>query len=322
LQVIGLALSAAGACALLVFAHLPQREATVVVLDVGQGDSTLIQTPAGRTILIDGGGTRDNRFDIGKRVVAPTLWNRGIRRIDLAVLSHPHPDHMNGLISTLDLIPADTILWSGRDSGLPGRERLEEVARSQGSRLRAIDASDRPFAVGDAVVRVLHPAPDYRIGTRMAYADENNRSLVVVVEADGLRLLAAGDIHKEAERAVLKSGQSLKCYILKAPHHGSKTSNTQPFVTAAAPAVAVISVGRGNPYGQPAAAVLDRYEQSGARMFRTDRDGAVIIRKTAAGLAVTCWDACLLRAATASPAAWIGQERENWKRLLLRRAAT
>jgi competence protein ComEC len=317
--VIGMAL--AGVCLMLPLALscIPGQRMLVSFPDVGQGDSELIELPGGRTVLIDGGGTRDNRFDIGRRVLAPFLWNRGIRRLDLIVLSHPHPDHMNGLIAILKKFEVAAVWDSGLDTDLTGyREFLQTMLERQVQH-RIVSADDPPMMLGRAVISVLHPRRGFDAHDRQAYAAENDRSLVVQIRSEGKDLLFTGDVGVEGERNIMRSVQGLKTDLMKVPHHGSKSSSSEDFVSQARPEIAVMTVGRGNPYHHPSEEVVARYEKIGALICRTDLDGAVTIAVNKGKFAVQRWnDLVLRRIALSDRATWGEQERANGGRLRLR----
>jgi competence protein ComEC len=300
----------------------PSGGTTVVFPDVGQGDCSLIELPSGKNVLIDGGGTRDERFDIGRRVLAPFLWNRGIHRLDLVVLSHPHPDHMNGLKAVLNKFSVREVWQSGLDSNLPGYAEFSRIVRERRIRSRIVSADDRPTVLGGAEVRVLHPARGFVARDRQAYAAENERSLVLRVKSEGKAFLFTGDIGAEAERDLLKSPREVKCDLLKIPHHGSRSSSSDAFVSLARPSVAVVMAGKDNPYHHPTGAVVARYEKYGARLFRTDRDGAITVRVAKNGLTVLRWnDATLTRIELGGFPDWKERERKNYGRLWLRTTA-
>ena len=296
------------------------QETRITFLDVGQGDCAVVETASGRSILIDGGGTRDNRFDIGRSVLAPYLWNRGIRTIDLAILSHPHPDHMNGLLAVLRNFDVQTIWGSGLDTDLPGYAELQEVVRQRKVPFRTVSAGDEE-KIGDARLAVLHPGPAFDNGKSKAYVGENDRSLVIRMSIGKRVLLFPGDIHVAGERALLLSVPDLACDLVKVPHHGSKTSSSHGLVSALHPAVAVATVGNGNLYRHPSDEVVERYNEYRAAFFRTDRHGAVLVRLEQAGLTVRTLSELMLRRISPSEKdGWWTIERENWKRMALRTA--
>jgi competence protein ComEC len=321
LPIIGMTL--AGMCLILFFAFsfMPDKHTKVSFPDVGQGDCELIELPGGKTILIDGGGTLDNRFDIGRRVLAPFLWNKGIRRLDLVVLSHPHPDHMNGLIAILKKFEVAAVWDSGLDTDLPGHDAFSAMIRARTIHERLVSAEDPPMMLGEAMISVLHPRRGFEAHDRQAFAAENDRSLVIQVKSEGKNLLFTGDIGIEAEQDIMSTMPGLKADLIKIPHHGSKSSSSDAFVSQTRPDVAIATVGRGNPYHHPREEVLARYENIGARICRTDSDGAVTIGVNQGVFVIQRWNDLILRRIELSdPTKWSVQELGNWGRLRIRAA--
>ncbi len=292
----------------------------ITFLDVGQGDCAIVETGSGGNILIDGGGTWDNRFDIGRGVLAPYLRDRGIRTIDLAVLSHPHPDHMNGLLAVLKYFTVREVWGSGLDRSLPGYAEFQRLINDRGIPFRTVAAGDLAY-IGNARLDVLHPRPSFPQKTKRRYAAENDRSLVIRMKAQGWTLLFTGDIHAEGEKSLLRNVPGLACDLVKVPHHGSRTSSTREFIAAVRPAMAVITVGDGNVYRHPSEEVVERYRRAGSSVFRTDRHGAVMVRDSTSGREVLLWSELMLRRISPSERdGWWTIERENWKRMALRTA--
>jgi competence protein ComEC len=319
LPVIGMTI--AGMCLMLLLAlsFIPKRHLLVSFPDVGQGDCALIELAGGQTILIDGGGTRDNRFDIGRRVIAPYLWNKGIRRLDLVVLSHPHPDHMNGLIAILKKFEVAAVWEIGLDTDLPGYDEFLAVIQDRTILHRIVSADDPSVMLDKAMISVLHPPRGFEAQDRQAYAAENNRSLVMRIRSEDRDLLFMGDIGIEVERNIMKSMQGMRADLIKVPHHGSKSSSSEEFVSQTRPDIAVVTVGRENQYHHPSDEILARYEKIGALICRTDRDGAVTIHVTKEKLSVQRWnDLTLRRIVLADRATWGERERMNGGRLRIR----
>ncbi|MFQ5802878.1 MAG: DNA internalization-related competence protein ComEC/Rec2 [Candidatus Methylomirabilales bacterium] len=252
----------------------PGIEATF--LDVGQGDAIFLELPGGRTMLVDGGGSVDSRFDIGERVVVPYLWHRWVRRLDVVVLSHPQPDHMNGLRAVLENIPVGEIWESGYPSASPTYDWLQAFVREQGIPLRRMSRGQRIQLGSEVMVTALHPPrPFLHPRKKHRSAVVNNNSLVLRVDHPEVRLLLTGDIEREGEASLLDTAVVLQADLLKVPHHGSRGSSSTSFLRQVRPRWAVIQAGDRNPFGHPHPETLKRYAVQGVQVFRTDRDGAI-----------------------------------------------
>lgn len=239
-------------------------------LDVGQGDSAFVRFPGGATLLVDAGGTRSGAWDPGVARVVPFLEAQGIRRLDLVVASHPHPDHVGGLRSVLEAVTVDELwtCWHGEPS--PWLGPLLEAARRRGVKV----TRPYPRRLGPAVLRPLWPRAGGRCADPAYSANDN--SIVLRLELGKSAALLAGDIEAAAEEDLVRAGGAvLKADLIKVPHHGSNTSSTPALLDAVRPRLAVISCGAGNAYGFPAPAVLERYRERGAAVARTDRSGAI-----------------------------------------------
>ena len=243
----------------------------VTFLDVGQGDSILVEFPGRQKVLVDGGGMPTGSFDTGERVVSPFLWRKGIKGLDMIVATHAHPDHIRGLpAAARNFKPA--VLWESATSGrgelhqklldaLPRRAVRREVRRG--------DSTER----AGVRVEVLHPCPDCPSSSQ----GENDRSLVLRITHGRTSFLLAGDIEREAESELAGEGSRVRSGVLKVAHHGSNSSSGAAFLGRVSPRIAVITVGQGNTYGFPQEEVLTRLRAAGAMIYRTDRDGAVEI---------------------------------------------
>jgi competence protein ComEC len=257
----------------------------ITALDVGQGDSILVINPEGSTMLIDAGGPVGahgvseiaSSFDIGEQVVAPYLWSRRLRRLDILVLTHAHTDHMGGMPAILeDLHPRE--LWVGTDPD----SRLYRALLAEAGRLeipvRHLRAGDRQNW-GSVQLAVLAPNSSYR----NPGAPKNDDSIVLHMQFGLASVLLEGDAERPTEDAMVSAGLITPVTLLKVGHHGSKTSSNPEFLAAAQPRDAVISVGRRNTFGHPRDEVIERFAEARTRLFRTDEFGLTTFLLTADG---------------------------------------
>jgi competence protein ComEC len=268
--------------------HLTNR-LKITFIDVGQGDSILVEFPAGKRMLVDGGGFYDDRFDVGKNVVAPVLWRKKIVTLHYLVLTHPHPDHLNGLKFIASSFKVDEFWEYGQEySSVPYLDLMDILEKRPIRRVTVHDASP-PRWVNGVKVEVLNPPRPVMIHGRNPWARTNNRSLVLKITYENHRFLLTGDIEGEAEAQLVQSGKDLRSDVLKVPHHGSQTSSTRRFVEAVKPLHALFTVGFRNVFNLPSPKVLNRYESSGSLISRTDRDGAVMFETDGENLRVTAF---------------------------------
>lgn len=266
--------------------HLRHREAPtdalrVTFLDVGQGDAALVDLPDGRLMVIDAGGAASGGPDPGARVLVPLLRARRRHRIDVFVLSHPHPDHYGGLEAVLEAFEIGEIWDSGQAEVETPEGPLSELlrkARRRGTRVRRPpELCDRPRRYGAATARVLWPCPDFDAGW-----GPNDNSIVVELTIGRRRLLLTGDAEAHAEAELLGAVRPVD--VLKVGHHGSRTSSGAAFLAAVRPVVAVVSAGRANSFGHPHDEVWSRLRRRVACPLRTDRDGGVTVWTDGRGL--------------------------------------
>lgn len=242
----------------------------IVSIDVGQGDSSLIISPEGKTLLLDSGGTLNgdhSSFDVGEDVVSPYLWSRGIYRLDAVAVSHTHADHAAGMMAVIhNFRPRE--LWLPPGASNRERETLLAVAQREGVKIHTRTAGEQ-YAWGGLHFEVLNPPPDRDFGEKVVDDD----SMVLLVRHQKTSALFVGDIGKKAEEQLQR--ENLHSDLLKVGHHGSKTSTSPEFLNAVSPSYATISVGRRNSFGHPRPEVLDRLAESHIKTYRTDLFGAV-----------------------------------------------
>jgi competence protein ComEC len=269
----------------------PRDALLVEAIDVGQGDSLLLITPDGKTLLVDGGGfgggprqgpflvdenlsagtPAQQEFDIGEEVVSAALWARGIRRLDVVALSHAHSDHMGGLPAVLhNFRPAE--LWVGNNPHSPAYVALLRESADLHVQTRTFHAGDA-IRLGAAQIDVLAPLPGYQPGP----TPMNNDSMVLHVTYGRTSVLLEGDAEEPIEQAMLAEA-NLASTLLKVGHHGSLTSTKPEFLSRVALQWAVISCGLHNRFGHPRPEVLAELEQARVRTFSTDIQGATCFR--------------------------------------------
>ena len=254
-----------------------QQALVVTFLDVGQGDATLIRAPSGRSVLIDGGGragTSAGASHVGTRILLPALLASGVRRLDAVVLTHAHDDHVGGLPDVLEQVPVGMILDPQMKHPTASYRNFTQTAEKNRIPVKRAVAGQALNLGGGAVAHVLHPGPQRLVGTS---DDLNNNSVVIRLTHGRISFLLPGDLDAEGEEFLLAHTGDLASTVLKVPHHGSDAGTTMAFLRAVKPAVAVISVGRGNPFDLPDPDTLERLKVAGARILRTDVDGAVTI---------------------------------------------
>lgn len=249
-----------------------QGEAWVTVLDVGQGLAAVVRT-ANHALVYDTGPKRSEDADSGSRIVVPYLRGEGIRKLDGIIVSHDDEDHTGGAISILD---ARDVGWLA--SSLPADSPVIPHAREH----RRCEAGQR-WDWDGVRFEMLYPAAGSYDASDLK---DNDLSCVLRIEAGGKSMLFTADVEKRAEAAlVADAGAQLKSDVMLVPHHGSKTSSTQPFIDAVAPKLAILPVGYRNRFRHPHADVMKRYQEGGIGVLRTDLGGAITIRLSDQGIA-------------------------------------
>lgn len=236
--------------------------------DVGQGDAILIRTPNRQKILIDGGPNNEIIYKLGRNL---PFYDK---EIDLVILTHPHADHLSGLIEVLKRYKVKKILSTGIVHTIPEyMEWLEEVKR-QGVTMEIAQARQIINFDENVKLEVLYPLEDLT-GERVE--NLNNTSIVSKLTFGKTSFLFTGDAEVEVEEKLISSGVDLTADVLKVAHHGSKNATSQEFLDKVEPQIAIIMVGAKNKFGHPSQRVINRLEKMGTQILRTDKNGDIKI---------------------------------------------
>jgi competence protein ComEC len=240
-------------------------------IDVGQGDATLVRLPDATTLLVDTGGLGgQSSFDIGARVVAPTIWTRGVGRLDGLLLTHGDPDHIGGAATIIDVFRPSSI-WEGIvvPTHAP-MEQLRAQARERGLSWQTL-VGGADWERGGVRLHVWSPAaPDWeRPKVR------NDDSVVMELRYGEVSIVLPGDIGRDVERELAGRLPPSRLRVLKLAHHGSATSSSAEFLDAVRPTVALVSCGRENRFGHPAREVMARLAARHVPVVRTDAGGEI-----------------------------------------------
>ena len=244
---------------------------SVTFLDIGQGDCCLLETASGKAVLIDA-GPNFGEYDCGESVVAPFLWERRIRRIDKVVLSHPQNDHIGGVAFVLDHFEIGEVVDAGTVTASKKYLELLRKVKKKGIGYKVVRRGSRIEFEENRMV-VLHPDEEVmRVAALDPNFDVNNCSVVILLVCGELKLMFTGDIDDEINQA-FDSVDHVD--VLKVPHHGSRPPSEAIFSRGFTTSAAIFSVGLRNRFGHPAKEIVEGYLRSGARIYRTDRDGAI-----------------------------------------------
>jgi competence protein ComEC len=262
----------------------------VTVLDVGQGTASLLEFPKGPVMLIDAGGfSHSSAFDMGKMVVAPLLWRKKIRSVDILVLSHADADHVNGMPYIAANFHVKAVWTNTEPEESPGYRRFMDVLLEK----RRIPADFKTFPrhheIGGVVLDIVNPPEDFLERRQIeTWRDINNNSLAVLAGFGAVTLLFPGDIKSGAEKEMVdRYGDRLRSRVLVAPHHGSKTSNSAAFVDTTRPQAVIFTTGLNNRFNFPHPSVIKRYQDMGATLLNTATHGAVQVRTDGKTLIIT-----------------------------------
>jgi len=269
------------------------RTAAAMFLDVGQGDALLVRTGTGKHLMVDAGGTvyyrkpgdewreRTDPFEIGKDLLVPLLRQRGVRTLEALVLTHLDADHIVGAEALLDEVRVKRLIFNGTIRRDERVERLLRAALDKGVPVYAARVGLEWEIDESAKLSVLHPPDGPEAGRPLPeVGDQNNASVVLILELYGRRFLLPGDLGERGEGRILEALDTLpeRADVLKAGHHGSRSASGALWLNVWRPRETVISAGRGNPYGHPHPDTLERLARAGSDVFRTDRHGEIQYR--------------------------------------------
>jgi competence protein ComEC len=251
----------------------------VTAIDVGQGSSALLRLPGGKKMLVDGGGMYDNSFDIGKYVLAPFLWHERISHIDIVVLTHPHPDHLNGLIYILSNFNVNEVWTNGETGESDTYKDFMKIVTEKNITHRLMSERVGDIKINNVTISILNPRGTIALKNDLLrkFDKTNDDAIVMKIAMGNVSVLLPADISEPSEMRIIDAHKDIRSQVLFAPHHGGFTSSTVPFLNRVQPEIAVISCGRDNVYNDPHPDVLTRYFRRGTRVLRTDINGAINI---------------------------------------------
>ena len=247
----------------------------VDVLDVGQGDSILIRTPAGKSILIDAGTGGDD--------VPPMLRELGVESLSMIIASHPHADHIGGLDEVVEAFPPKVYIDNGMTHTTAAYETLMQAVEQSGASYATAESGWSRTLDDGIVIEFLGPPDPVLTGTR---SDHNSNSVITRITHGSQCFLFTGDAEEPTEHLLRQRGIE-PCNVLKVAHHGSAHSTTDSWLRSVQPEIALISCGESNRYGHPAEETLSRIESSGAEIFRTDLNGRIHLESDGEKVIVT-----------------------------------
>lgn len=249
--------------------------AEIYLIDVGQGDSTLIITQQDIKIVIDGGG--DENYDVGEKVLIPYLLSKGVYKLDYVIISHFDTDHVGGIIALAEKLKVKNIIIGIQSTNSKNLEKLLEIVNNKKINLIIVSKGDRINIDQTTYIDILWPN-----NKKIILPNElNNNSIVCKINLFEKSILFTGDIEEIAEKEIVeeyKKTNLLKADILKVAHHGSITSSTKIFLNEVSPKIALIGVGENNKFNHPSEEIIRRLEENKCKIYRTDEDGEVQLK--------------------------------------------
>ena len=263
------------------FQFIPQN-LEINFVDVGQGDCTFIVTPRNKTILIDGGGSSSNEFDVGKSTLFPYILDKGYTKIDYIFISHFDQDHVGGILTILQEIKVKKVIISKQEENSENYQKFLEIIKEKGVSVAIVKMGDRVKIENGIYFDILWPTSEQIQENKL-----NNNSLVMKMYYHNFSVLFTGDIEEKAEKKILETYKSEKnklvSNVLKVAHHGSKTSTIKGFLDTVNPKIALIGVGKNNMFHHPSEEIIDKLKEYGAIIYRTDERGEITIRVNGKG---------------------------------------
>lgn len=260
---------------------IPTDHLTIHMIDVGQGDSILIQTPSRKTILIDGGGSEMGNFDVGEKTLLPYLLDKSITKIDYMFFTHMDSDHCEGLFTILEQMRVENVIISKQGKNSDNFQEFLKIVQSKKVNLMIVKQGDKVIVDKQCYFDILFPEEQLitenilnnnSIVSQFYWKDKNQNTL--------FSMLLTGDIEEITEKQLIQKYQNtnqLQSTVLKVAHHGSKSSSIEPFLELVKPKIALIGVGTNNTFGHPNQGVLQRLENGNTKIFRTDLCGEIIL---------------------------------------------
>lgn len=246
------------------------------MIDVGQGDSTFIVTPRNKTILIDGGGSSSDEYDVGKSILLPYILDRGYTKIDYVFISHFDQDHVGGILTILQELKVDNVIISKQGEDSENYQKFLKLVKEKKIKVILVKKGDRIKIEKDLYFDILWPESEYIKENIL-----NNNSIVMKMFYNNFSILFTGDIEEIAEKKILDTYRGketkLKADVLKVAHHGSKTSTMEEFLDVIKPDIALIGVGKENIFGHPNEVIINRLRDFGTKIYRTDENGEIDI---------------------------------------------
>lgn len=244
----------------------------IIFFNVSQGDASLIQLPNKKNLLIDGGPGGDDysRFDAGKKIILPYCTKNNIKKIHALIMTHPHSDHIGGLLSILKNFPVECIY----DCGMPHTSELYyqclEIIDKKRIKYKIPTSGDTIQLDPKVQISILHPLKNWKY-----QKEANNNSIVIMMRYGQIKCLFTGDIEKEVEK-ILIHHYSLESTLIKIPHHGADTSSSDDFIKAVNPKIGILSVGKHNSFNHPSMEVIKKYKGQNTKILRTDIVGHIM----------------------------------------------